>query len=496
MRRFLGPLRLGLGLILLAGLGSLTATPGTVASSISAAPAVDSRPNIVLISTDDQNVQDMAWMPKTRALLAAEGVTFEGLSPHPLCCPARAELLTGQYAHNNGVYSNAGAYGGYQALSDPDNTIAAWLHAAGYRTGFTGKFLNGYSWEEHGRPAGWDFWDPTLLGTYAYTGYTSANDGDLRVAPPGEYITDYVSSVTATRIAAWSDESQPFFFWASYVAPHTACDETKESCHKPPIPAPAYSSAYPDVINPAKSKPSFNERDVTDKPKQVRLAKKRPKNLQRLFKQRIRSLASVDDAVAQTVQALVEAGQLDNTVVIFTSDNGYLLGEHRLRGKKRPYEEAIRVPLIVRGPGFGRGVAGARTGSIVDIAPTLVSIAEATPGRILDGASLTDLQWPGLGDASETRLIQNALEVGGSNHQLWDWRGVRDDRYTWIRWSSGEIELYDRRRDPYELRNVARDPRYRAIRRALGKRFGVLRSCAGTLECYREFGPLPQPIRR
>ena len=334
MRRLLGPVRLGLGLLLLASGGFFFATPGASPAIVAAAFAPDDRPNIVLISTDDQTVQDLRWMPKTKALLAAQGVTFQGISPHPLCCPARAEILTGQYAHNNGVYSNAGKYGGYQALSHPDNTIGAWLKDAGYRTGFSGKFLNGYSWEQHGRPAGWDFWDPTVLGTYAYTGYTTANNGVPRPAPPGEYITDYVAQVTREHIELWSNQSRPFFFWASYVAPHTKCDEAKESCHRPPIPAEQYASAYPTAVNPATAKPSFNERDVTDKPKRVRGPKRDRAKLQRLFLQRIRTLVSVDDAVENTVQALAESGELQNTVIIFTSDNGYLLGEHRLRGKK------------------------------------------------------------------------------------------------------------------------------------------------------------------
>ena len=493
MRRLLGPVRLGLGLLLLASGGFFFATPGASPAIVAAAFAPDDRPNIVLISTDDQTVQDLRWMPKTKALLAAQGVTFQGISPHPLCCPARAEILTGQYAHNNGVYSNAGKYGGYQALSHPDNTIGAWLKDAGYRTGFSVKFLNGYSWEQHGRPAGWDFWDPTVLGTYAYTGYTTANNGVPRPAPPGEYITDYVAQVTREHIELWSNQSRPFFFWASYVAPHTKCDEAKESCHRPPIPAEQYASAYPTAVNPATAKPSFNERDVTDKPKRVRGPKRDRAKLQRLFLQRIRTLVSVDDAVENTVQALAESGELQNTVIIFTSDNGYLLGEHRLRGKKRPYEEAIRVPLIVRGPGFGVGTVSPRPGSILDIAPTLLSAAEATPGRLIDGAPLTGLQASVTGDERDTRLIQSAMEVHSGATRLWDWRGVRERRYTFVRWANGVLELYDRYKDPYELRNRAADPRYRKVLMAMRTRFQALSSCAGTEECYRDFGPMPYP---
>ena len=494
MRRLVGPARLGLGLLLIAILGSLVAAPGVKTASVAAEIRLQSRPNIVLISTDDQTITDMRWMTKTNELLAANGVTFEGVSPHPLCCPARAEILTGQYAHNNGVYFNKGRTGGYQALKDPNNTIAAWLQAAGYRTGFSGKFLNGYSWSANGRPDGWDYWDPTIEGTYSYFDYTTANDGAPRKAPPGEYITDHVAQMTIDHIASWSAQSTPFFFWSSYVAPHARCNESQENCQSPPTPARQYAEAFPGAVNPAMAKPSFNEKNVSDKPKKLRVRKQDPERMQRLFHQRIRALASVDDAVASTVSALADAGQLDNTIIIFTSDNGFLLGEHRLRGKKRAFEESLRVPLIIRGPGFRAGRTNPNTGSILDIAPTILAEANAAAGRLLDGESLTELQLAGAEAGGETRLIQSGARVRRAHDHRWDWRGIRDHRYTWLRWSSGFIELYDRAVDPYELNNVASNPRYRQVSRVLRTRFHALGKCAGTAECYRDFGPVPNPL--
>ena len=179
---------------------------GGLPASAALASVQAEQPNIILITTDDEAASDMAWMPKTRALLGGSGVSFtQGISPHPLCCPARAEILTGQYAQNNGVYVNHGVYGGYPALENPDNTLPTWLSAAGYKTAFTGKFMNGYEYDVDGRPGGWDMWDPTIIGTYDYYGYTHANDG----APKTEgdtYITDYVAAKSRTMIKRWSDD--------------------------------------------------------------------------------------------------------------------------------------------------------------------------------------------------------------------------------------------------------------------------------------------------
>ncbi|MFZ2501747.1 MAG: sulfatase [Nocardioides sp.] len=465
----------------------------SVLTGAGAALAPDPRPNIVLITTDDQTIQDMSWLPKTRAALATAGVTFSTtLSPHPLCCPARAEILTGQYAQNNGVYSNSGATGGYAALREPDNTLPAWVQSAGYRTGFVGKFLNGYSWEAHGTPAGWDLWDPTILGTYSYYGYTTANNGEPRLAPEGEYITDYVATTSRDLITRWAPLDKPFFLWSSYVAPHRACP-TSEDCSRPPIPEADYLEAYATAVNYAAAKPSFNERNVKDKPKRIRNRPKDPAKMQELFLGRIRSLASVDDAVADTVAALTEAGVLDNTVIIFTSDNGYLLGEHRQEGKRKAYEESLRVPLIIRGPGFGAGQVATQVATLVDLTPTIIQVSQASAGRVADGRSLLGAQTPVLATDRMTRLIQSGADVIGTQTRLWDWRGIRERRYTFVRWRSGFVELYDRLKDPYQLSNKADKPKYQKILKKLRKRFNVLKTCAGTTSCYRNFGPLPAP---
>ncbi len=473
--------------------GGGTSQGGLPASAALASVAAE-RPNIILITTDDQAASDMAWMPKTRALLGGSGVSFtQGISPHPLCCPARAEILTGQYAQNNGVYVNGGAFGGYPALKSPDNTLPAWLSAAGYNTAFTGKFLNRYDYETNGRPAGWDMWDPTIIGTYDYYGYTQANDG-VPATQGDTYITDYIAAKSRTMIKRWSDNPDPFFLWASYVAPHNVCDSEMDGlrCGTPPRVEPDYANAYASSVNPSFRKPSFNEANVKDKPKFLRAAGKRnADSLQRQFLARIRALASVDDAVADTVAALDEVGELDNTMIIFTSDNGYLMGEHRYLGKRLAYEESLRVPFYMRGPGVPAGKSFSRAASMVDVAPTIVGLAGAQPGRVLDGATLMTRMSTPLASDRQTRLIQAGNLTQDSSESRWDYRGVREKRYTYVLWQNGFVELYDRNKDPYQLKNLADKWSAQPIRKEMRQRLKQVRSCAGSLECYRSFGKPP-----
>jgi N-acetylglucosamine-6-sulfatase len=484
-------------LTVLAICAGVVSVPTAVTSQASVVPA-DSRPNVILITTDDQAATDLAWMPKTRAAIGSAGVTFrQGISPHPLCCPARAEMLTGQYAQNNGVYTNRGVYGGYGHMLSPDNTVASWLKDSGYRTGLVGKFMNGYRYGTHGRPKGWTFWDPTINGTYNYFDYVQANNG-FPTASNGKYITDYVAETSRDLITQWADEPEPFFLWASYVAPHKSCLSEVDgvSCSAFPRPEPDYADAFPTARNPARSKSSYNEKNVSDKPRVVRRqAKKDSARLDNFFRARIRSLASVDDAVADTVAALEEAGELDNTLIIFTSDNGWVLGEHRYVGKKLAFEESLRVPFLMSGPGVPAGGLRDQTVSVLDIAPTIVDVAGVSPGRLMDGTSLMRFVDDPSTRGRQTRLIQSGHITSRQGARLWDYRGVREKRYTYTRWASGFEELYDRRRDPHQLVNVARDPAYRKVRREMWQRLRVLRGCAGVGECYRWFDNPPKPAQ-
>ncbi len=476
-----------------------------------------SRPNILLITSDDQAATDLRWMPRTRRLLAAHGVELtHAISPHPLCCPARAEIMTGKYAQNSGVRHNTGRWGGYAAFvrggNRPQN-LGVWLRRAGYRTAFVGKFLNGYHPHRDGRLPGWTHWNPTGRNTYAYYGTTFWNDGRPR-AYPTTYVADVVRDATVRYVREFAHGSRPFFIWASHVGPHQASGEyVRRHLHRrgfvPPIPAHRHERLFRHTPLPDRLLPSFNEADVSDKPHALRRPHPRPvRTLVETFLQRIRSLQAIDEANARAVRALAATGELANTYVLFLSDNGYLLGEHRLQGKNFGFREDLRVPFLVRGPGVPEGVQRDQVATTVSLAATFLDVAGVLP-RVsrrhgIDGASLVGVL--GADDpVAQTQLIQagtsrrSAMRDPRSLVPGWWWRGVQAGPYVYTAWYDGAETLYDLDRDPHELLdlvdvdhgNQLRDPAYGEVLTELRRRFAVLRDCAGTAACQHDFGPLP-----
>lgn len=454
------------------------------------------RPNIVLITTDDQVDDEMRWMPRTRRLLGAAGVTFRDMvSPHPLCCPARAEILTGQFAQNNGVRTNWGPFGGFKAMNSYRDTIAPWLHSAGYSTGFVGKFLNGYRSTSR-RVPGWDEWHPLLQdgGLYRYYGFAQRHDDAVRVYRRG-YVTDVLTRTSNRLLRTFAGRSRPFFLWVSHVAPHQACIVGRRGCRwGPPIPAVRDRSVLEHVRPPSFNDPAFLERDVSDKPSYLwglDRSSSRRGEIRRLFTRRIQSLRAVDRSVARTIRVLRETGELADTVVVFTSDNGFLLGEHRWLDKHVPYEPALQVPLLVRGPGIPQGVTREATVAMVDLAPTFVDLGALTPTVPLDGRSLLPVLRSASSPGWQNLLIQDGPRHWAGDGARWFYRGVRTSRYTYVEYPRYGKELYDRLHDPYELRNVAGAPAYRAVLRTLHQRLLVLKDCAGAM-CRREPGAVPR----
>ena len=462
-------LRSLLSLVLLAaGVAVLGPTASAGGSSAVAAQAA-ARPNIVLVTTDDMAASDLAYMPKTRRLLGGAGTTFTNfLAPHPLCCPSRAQLLTGQYAQNNGVHHNEGLYGGYQALEEPDNTIASWLQAAGYRTSFVGKFLNYWS-PADGIPGGWSNFDPLYRGVFKPYGYTAFRHGDPQLVE-NVHTSDYVARQTVRQIKRSSSLGEPFFVWASQVAPHRML---RRGEMVPPIPPARHARLFRGVQAPSLSSPSFNEPNVTDKPSYVQsTAEVDRDDINTWFQRRIRSLQAVDEGVQAAVDALRSAGELENTIFLFTSDNGSLLGQHRLTLKNFPYEEALDVPLLVRGPGFAAGIRSGATTSMIDLAPTFVAAAQGTAQRVMDGQSLLSVRERE--GADRPVLIQ-----AGRGDEPWWWRGVHTRRFTYVSYADGFTELYDRRADPFQLTNVAGSADYLEVQARLETQFQRLKDCSG-----------------
>lgn len=453
-----------------------------------ATPLPVGRPNVVLITTDDQRLDDMKWMPYTRRLLGNHGMRFtDALSPHPLCCPARAEIITGQYGQNNGVAHNAGKYGGYDALIDPDNTVARWLHQVGYNTAFTGKYLNDYQ-PEKAIPSGWTHWNPTIKDIYSYNNTVFFNDGAATRHP--DHVDDVVVSYTNAYIREFAAQENPFFVWASALAPH---DYVKGKTILKAVPAARHRGMFTGRKNPAHQKPSFDRKVVHGPKRELPRGSKRP---DRAFVARIESLQAVDEGVKSIVSTLRETGELNNTIIMFTSDNGFMLGEHGMGGKNFIFAESLEVPFLVRLPHRAGSVTSTVPVTLTDIAPTLADLAHATPGRVMDGTSFAPLLRSGVTQPwRDTQLVQTGSDFTNPTDPGWEVRGVRTARYTYgENTRTGLTELYDRRLDPYELTNLAYKKAYRRVVVELSNRTDILKTCVGVV-CYRNFGPVPGPTK-
>ncbi len=473
-------------------------------------------PNIVLILTDDQVVTELEHMPEVRSLLAEQGTTFENaFVTDPLCCPSRATILRGQYAHNHLIEGNEPPYGGFEkfrTLGHEGSTMATWLHDEGYRTVFLGKYMNGYNGTHV--PPGWDEW-------YAVAGnYLSDNlneNGRVRYYNPERYyLTDVLSEKAAgyVRRTAGSDppffaSDRPFFMWLGTKAPH-----------QPATPALRHEEMFLD--EPLPTPPSLDEKDVSDKPDWVRdnppLSAEQIAYMEELYRKRIQSLQAVDEMVSDLVRALKETSELENTYIFFTSDNGFHLGQHRLgQGKWTAYEEDTRVPLIVRGPGVPEGKTVPHLVLNNDLAPTFADLGRAPVPPFVDGRSLKPLLEEHPPPPQKWRsafLVEALAELAGAPTPPFveerslkplltgdplpeDWRStflkkaksredwgrpgfeaIRTQRHLYVEYDTGERELYDLQKDPYQLNNVYEEADPELLRR-LQERLGALRGCAG-----------------
>jgi N-acetylglucosamine-6-sulfatase len=454
-----------------------------VGGAAESAGSKPSRPNIVVIETDDQRADDLRAMPNVGRLLAAQGTSFlNSFVANSLCCPSRATFLTGQYSHNNGVWNNAPPDGGWEALRPTQgNTLPAWLREAGYATIEIGKYLNRYGKNPPTEvPQGWTDWHGAVGNSvYKYKNFRLNENGRV-VRYQGVYQTDLYAQKAVSLIGRYSAAGQPFFLWLTFTAPHTGDtrDPDDPAGFSTPSPAPRDRNRFARL--PLPKPPSYNEADVSDKPRYIQrqplIDAGTEAKIRESHQQRLESLLSVDRAVARIVASLEEAHELENTLIVFTSDNGYLEGEHRVTsGKRLAYEPSIRVPLIMRGPGVPAHRVVRTLVSNVDLAPTFVDVAGARAHRLLDGRSLVpllrnpDLRWP------RDLLIESPLSPPERT-----FTAVRTDRYLWIEYTEqGEQELYDLARDPYELTSLHTDPALASVRETLAQKLAKLRSCRG-----------------
>jgi N-acetylglucosamine-6-sulfatase len=461
---------------------ALLAAAGERAHAHVAAPPP--RPNVLVLETDDQTQAEMAVLPTVRRLIGDEGVTFDNsFVTFSLCCPSRASLLTGQYPHNHGVRGNGPPLGGYYKL-DSTNTLAVWLQRAGYTTILVGKYLNMYGTRDPTEiPPGWSEWHGLVdYSTYRYYDYTMNEDGKLTTycadRQPSCYQTDLLRDKADEVIRRRAPEPQPFFMWVTFLAPHAGDPADPDDPGDPFIPTPSPAPRYQDAFanEPLPMPPSFNETDVSDKPLAVRrplLNEREIAAIRENWQQRRETLLSVDDAVGSILETLRETGELDNTLILFTSDNGFFHGEHRIvYGKTWVYEPSIRVPLLMRGPGIPHGVHRSQLVANIDYAPTILDAAHARPGRLEDGISLLPLARDGDKEVGRDLLIDN--EPGPAHFDA-----IRTRSWLYAEYTTGERELYDLAHDPDELQSLHADPRYADIRKALARRLHVLVACKG-----------------
>jgi N-acetylglucosamine-6-sulfatase len=403
-----------------------------------ATPAAAARPNIVLILTDDQRWDTVRYMPTVAGKLVGQGVTFaNGFVTNPLCCPSRASILTGAYSHTTRVYRNDGPLGGFASFRD-ESTLATWLDDAGYRTALIGKYLNGYPGSYV--PPGWDRWVAFRSAGYYRYGFDVGGE-DFPVTDRTTYSTDFLRQEAVSFIRA---APRPFFLYFAPYAPHG-----------PATPATRHESAFSDLL-PWRP-PSYDERDVSDKPRRVRSMPRLDDPARRFLdgfrRNQLRTLLAVDEAVASILEALADRGQLQNTVIVFMSDNGFLWGEHRLSGKRYPYDESIRVPFVVRYDGLVDAARTDRRSVLgIDLAPTFAELAGVeAPGA--EGRSLLPLLTRD--DARWRRAFLVETLKGGRPPT---YCGIRAQRYKFVAYASGDRELYDLAADPHELRNLAGAP--------------------------------------
>jgi N-acetylglucosamine-6-sulfatase len=527
----------------------LAVCPLVAVSASRSLAAEDSPPNVLMILTDDQRYDELESMPSVRELIADEGVTFErAYVSYPLCCPSRASLLTGLYAHNHDVQGNSAPRGGWAKFqeSGEQNALPVRLQDAGYRTGLAGKYMNGYLRdrpETPAKPPGWDFWsaktsEGNFLDFYYNFNLASSVDQSDPMAyeeygfAPGDYMTDVVGAKALQFLEGHQEDTGPFMlaFWPG-------------GPHFPFEPAPRHWG----LEGGHKLEPlaGSNEQDISDKPAWLRKVTRKisKASLRRIAgerRRRLEQLMSVDEAVGSLIAELERTGELDNTYVVFTSDNGYFRGEHRIpSGKFLSYEPSARVPLIIRGPGLPAGEMSRELVSLVDVPQTILEIATgsidpAADGRSLlpyasdpDSRSTRPLVIEGFsggsiddGDASvsgsEGNPAAGLIGVGdleqepasptadryqkaGTRAQI-TWRApgyltVRTGRYAFTSYSNGELELYDMKRDPAQLQNVAANRRYIYVKRWLSDLLVEISNCSGEA-CREGAGPQPVPLRK
>jgi arylsulfatase A-like enzyme len=413
--------------------------------------ATDKRLNVVLILSDDERSDGTRVMPNVQKLLADHGTTFTDMHvTTSICGPSRASILTGQYAHHTGVLENFGPHS-FPAFTEESEDLPVWMHSAGYDTALVGKYVNSYTdaYVDHRIPPGWDDWQVMdSIPMEAYYNYDLNDNGTL--VHYGGKPADYSTSVLTHKAVNFIHGARhPFFLYFAPVAPHL-----------PAIPAPQDRGKLENIA-PIHD-PAFNQRNIGKEP--WRYWHKGLLNAgAQLFINHVRirqeeSLLALDRSVASIVQALKSRHELNNTVILYTSDNGFLWGEHRLGGKVWPYEESTHVPLIVRTPWTHSARRNNQPVLNIDLASTISELGGAKPELPQDGRSIVPFlhgeQVPWRHAFLVEYLGHDLLKNGGPP----PYEAVQTRRDLYVQYQNGWRELYDLRKDPWELDNLAGEP--------------------------------------
>jgi len=457
---------------------------------------------MIFILTDDLDYASARKMPEISSRLIEEGISFEkAFVSHPICCPSRATALTGLYDHNHEVKGNAPPDGGFQKfLSEghEENTIAVGLQDAGYQTAFFGKYLNGYpDGEPTHVPPGWDEWYGKLNEQKLYDYEINENGEVVSYGSEEEdFFTDVLSGQATNFVRRAAPDDQPFFAYVAPTAPHG-----------PATPAERHEGAFAEEEAP--HPPSFNEEDVSDKPSPIKdaghISDEEASDIDDYYRQRLESMLAVDEMVASLIQELEAAGELEETFIFFTSDNGWFQGEHRIpSAKNRPYEESARVPLFVRGPGVPAGSKMDNLALNTDFAPTFAALAgtefpadgrslisllrgeepaswrsavllERLPADESGGAGAGKAKGKGKGKA-KGKTGAGGVPKGGPGGSPFE--AVRTATHKYVEYDNGEEELYDLATDPFELDNIyeSADP---SLAEDLKTKLDALEGCSG-----------------
>lgn len=458
-------------------------------SSVALAAEAREKPNILFILTDDADLSMLPKMPQIEERLVSEGTTFpNAFASFATCCPSRATILRGQYPHNTGVISNYGTHGGvgaFEAAGNDEDNLATRLDAAGYRTGLFGKYLNGYAGGYV--PPGWDEWHG-WAGPYA-SGKIYENGGLNAYDLSRRHEATLLGSKAGSFVR--NAKGSPWFAYVAFNSPHN-----------PTYTEPEYADNYRDQSSP--EFPAFDEADVSDKPKWVRqlprVSDRDRAQYDRKHRDRLRAMRSVDDAIAGLLRSLRETGQIDNTYIVLWNDNGYHMGQHRIpEGKRTVYEEDVRYPMVVRGPGVGRDAKDERLVSGADLMPTFLDLAGTPTPGYTDGRSLVPLL-----SGSNIRWRDSLLLEGyddGFGEKPYvppDFKAIRTaDGRTYVEYETGEKELYELRTDPHQLRSLHDEPERALEESTLSARLEALKYCSGegcrTAEKRKNTAELPLP---